>query len=484
MFTNWVNAGGNLVAMRPDKKLASLLGLTSTTLTLTNGYLLVNTSSGPGLGIVGDIIQFHSTADRYTLNGATSIATLYSNATTATVNPAVTLRNVGSNGGQAAAFTFDLARSIVYTRQGNPDWEGQERDGLDPIRSDDLFYGATSGDSQPDWINLTKVAIPQADEQQRLMANLILHMNYDRKPLPRFWYFPHSYKAVVIMTGDDHANGGTAGRFDQHRASSPSGCSVNDWECVRSTSYIYPGSPLSDSAAAAYMAEGFEVALHVNTGCANYTPASLESFYSEQLDMFAAEYPSIPSPSTNRTHCIAWSDYTTQAKVELNHGIRLDTTYYYYPPSWVANRAGFFTGSGMPMRFADPDGSLIDVYQATTQMTDESGQAYPFTANSLLDKALGPEGYYGAFAANMHTDYAELPDADALLASALARGVPVISSRQMLIWLDGRNASSFGSISWSGSALSFTINTGAGTWGLQAMVPTAASTGSLSQSGA
>ncbi len=32
-----------------------------------------------------------------------------------------------------------------------------------------------------------------------------------------------------------------------------------------------------------------------------------------------------------------------------------------------------FTGSGIPMRFADLDGSLIDVYQATTQITDESG---------------------------------------------------------------------------------------------------------------
>ena len=30
-------------------------------------------------------------------------------------------------------------------------------------------------------------------------------MNVDRKPLPRFWYFPRSEKAVVVMTGDDHA---------------------------------------------------------------------------------------------------------------------------------------------------------------------------------------------------------------------------------------------------------------------------------------
>ena len=80
--------------------------------------------------------------------------------------------------GQAAAFTYDLARSVVYTRQGNPDWAGQERDGSPPIRPDDMFY--------PDWIDLDKVAIPQADEQQRLLVNLILHMNADRKPLPRF----------------------------------------------------------------------------------------------------------------------------------------------------------------------------------------------------------------------------------------------------------------------------------------------------------
>ena len=186
-------------------------------------------------------MQFHGTADRYLASDAETIATLFSNADTATSNPALTLRSVGSNGGQAAAFTYDLARSVVYTRQGNPAWAGQERDGQSgPIRSDDLFFGNAAGDPQPDWVNLDKVAIPQADEQQRLLANLIGEMNRDRKPLPRFWYFPRSEKAVVVMTGDDHASGGTAGRFDQYKALSPPGCSVADWECVRSSSYIYP----------------------------------------------------------------------------------------------------------------------------------------------------------------------------------------------------------------------------------------------------
>ena len=123
-----------------------------------------------------------------------------------------------------------------------------------------------------------------------------------------------------------------------------------------------------------------------------------------------------------------WSDYTTQAEVSLANGIRMDTNYYYWPDTWVNDRPGVFTGSGMPMRFAKTDGTMIDVYQAATQMTDESGQTYPLHADVLLDRALGAEGYYGAFVANMHTDYDRHPGSEAIVLSAQARGVPVISA--------------------------------------------------------
>ena len=78
MLTDWVTAGGNLIAMRPDTQLAGLLGLTDAGGTLANAYLAVDTGRGPGAGIVGQTIQFHGTADRYTLDGATALATLYS----------------------------------------------------------------------------------------------------------------------------------------------------------------------------------------------------------------------------------------------------------------------------------------------------------------------------------------------------------------------------------------------------------------------
>ena len=71
MLTNWVNGGGNLIAHAARTRSSpALLGLTDAGGTLANGYLKVDTAPPPGAGIDGQTLQFHGTADRYTLNGA------------------------------------------------------------------------------------------------------------------------------------------------------------------------------------------------------------------------------------------------------------------------------------------------------------------------------------------------------------------------------------------------------------------------------
>ncbi|WP_426244008.1 DUF4082 domain-containing protein [Nocardioides sp. LHG3406-4] len=468
-LTAWVNSGGNLVLMRPDPRLLPLAGLTAQAGTVANGYLRVDAATEPGAGITTETMQFHGTANRYALSGATSVAELFTTATAGTGQPAVAWRSVGSSGGQVATFAYDLAQSVIWTRQGNPAWAGTNRDTLLPNRSNDQFFGGAS----TDWVNLAKVAIPQADEQQRLLANLATVMVRDRLPLPRFWYFPSTHKAVLVATGDDHANGGTQGRMSTYNAASPAGCTVSRWECPRFSSYVFPGSPLTNGQASTFTSQGFEVGLHPQNGCTNYTSlANLQDTYTAQLAEWKAKYTAVPAPTTSRYHCIVWSDWASQPKAQLAAGIRLDTNYYYFPGSWVADRPGFMTGSGMPMRFTDTDGSLIDVFQAATQMTDESEQSYPFTPDTLLDRALGPLGYYGAFTANLHTDNATTFEDTQVLASAQERGVPVITAKQLLTWVDGRNASSYSNTSWSGSTLTFTVNVGAGASQLTGMVPT------------
>ena len=173
MLSDWVNGGGDLIAMRPDAQLAGLLGLDRRRLDALQRLPQGRHRQDPGRRHRRPDDAVPRPADRYALTAPPASPTLYSSSTTATSAPAVSVRSVGPTAGSAAAFTYDLARSVVYTRQGNPAWAGQERDGGSPMRSDDLFFGAAAGDPQPDWVDLNKVAIPQADEQQRLLANLV-----------------------------------------------------------------------------------------------------------------------------------------------------------------------------------------------------------------------------------------------------------------------------------------------------------------------
>ena len=62
----------------------------------------------------------------------------------------------------------------------------------------------------------------------------------------------------------------------------------------------------------------------------------------------------------------------------------------------------------------------------------------------------------------MHTDKPDNPGADAIVAEAKARGVPVVSARQMLTWLDGRNGSSFRGLSFARGRLRFAVAPAAG----------------------
>ena len=152
------------------------------------------------------------------------------------------------------------------------------------------------------------------------------------------------------------------------------------------------------------------------------------------------------------------------------------------PNSWL-RKPGLMTGSGFPQRFADLDGTMIDTYQATTQVSDEANGVLPTTTqiHTLLDNALGSKDYWGVFTVILHADYGDHRRLNDLVSDAQNRGVPVVSSAQMLNWLDGRNGSSFGNISYSGGRLNFSVSTSAKARGLQAMLPARSATGPLSK---
>ncbi len=393
LLENYVVTGGRLVAMRPEPRLANLFGVEPVNGSTAEGYIQLDPAHPVGRGIAIETLQFHGRADHYRLAGAEAVAWLASAADRLSSYPALTWHRY--NQGQAAVWAFDLARSIAYTRQGNPAWANQERDGGLGIRAVDMFKG---------WVDLDRLLIPQADEQQRLLTNLFVWLSQDARPLPRLWYFPGATDSVFIATGDSHIPPHSPveevlDRVERHNGHmsiyySPSLAEV--WRrSVSKARFWATDLPLMGSAlaqqfhsitpsqVAGWRARGHEFALHPYVGqegiCAAYTRQGLATPNLEAgWHRYWQEFTGLgygPVSPTVRTHCILWTGWVESARLQASYGMRLNLDYYHWGPGmqteageWVY---GHFTGSGLPIKFVDEQGRILNIYQQLTQLADD-----------------------------------------------------------------------------------------------------------------
>ncbi len=120
------------------------------------------------------------------------------------------------------------------------------------------------------------------------------------------------------------------------------------------------------------------------------------------------------------------------------------------------------------MKFADLDGEVLDIYQAATHIVDENGIKYPKSVGTMIDRALGPEQFFGVF--GTHYDFR-----DDFLSTAIqiarTKVSPSISASQALRWVDARNNSRFENMSWDGEKLSFDARIDEDADAMTALVP-------------
>ena len=127
LFSTYVTNGGRLIAMRPDADLYATLGITTQVGSSTNrpetGFLSATINqSGPGAGLQSMSLPFRGAASHYALAGGTSTVATISGGSAGGF-PAVI------QSGRTAAWSFDLARSVAYVRQGDPLDKDLDRDG-------------------------------------------------------------------------------------------------------------------------------------------------------------------------------------------------------------------------------------------------------------------------------------------------------------------------------------------------------------------
>lgn len=475
LLAAYVARGGRLVAMRPDVRLAPIFGVTRVADSRTDGYLRIDTGHLAGQGLASQSLQIHAGADLYRLAGAEAVAWLTNQAGDSSGYPAVTLNRFGE--GQAALWAFDLAHSVVYTRQGNPAWRNQERDGREGIRAHDAFV---------DWIDLDRIQIPQADEQMRLLSQLLSQMLADVQPLPRLWYFPGSAPSMLIATGDSHANPATAiedvlnrverwgGRMSIYYAPP----AVSRWRRVEHKARWWaaelplvgeavanPTASPSPSDIVGWRERGHEFAFHPDV--ADGVDVGYRRSWQEFSDL---DYTHVPS--TVRTHRVLWRGWVETARVQASYELGMDLDYYHVGPSfqkkdgtWVF---GHFTGSGLPMKFVDESGRILNIYQQLTQLVDEhlfqvpwgshvnlSPEAAVDVSRRVLRRSL--DGAYAAIGAQFHVDpfvagsqYAR--DAahwlEGTLNYAQAQGIPIWSAAQWLHFNEVRHNTTLEEIRW------------------------------------
>jgi len=190
MLANYAAAGGKLVVFQPDSTLAAGLGFGAASGTIPEGYAVTNPQNSLAAGIVTLPLSVHVEAGLYLSEEVEIIARLGD----PQAHPAVFIKRLGS--GLVAAWAYDLAMNIVLTRQGNPEL-AIGADNFPLQRPTDLFYS---------WIDFNRMKYPQADEQQRLLANIVTWLCKDNLPLPRLWYFPGEARSLLVATSDSHRN--------------------------------------------------------------------------------------------------------------------------------------------------------------------------------------------------------------------------------------------------------------------------------------
>ena len=434
LLRDYVETGGNLIVLRPPRDMAALFGLEASmgiNKRVDDRYIKIEEGHPLGRDVAAEILQFHGDADLYTSVGADVLAYISGDFHSRTVYPAVSTFSLGD--GHTAAFAYDLAASTVLLHQGrcenssvgsNPDADRDDR-----WIPNDLFIGH---------LDARLKYVPQADIHQDLLVRIINWMSRSKRPIPRIWYFPNAAPGMAYFNGDSD------------------GMSREDYLNIISTVKKYEGKytvylmeqhhkiiePVFESA---LRAEGHSFGQHIFLDW-RVGVDEAKTRVAQELKQFQERYGH--PPLTNRGHCLIWVGWTEMAKFLSAGGVRMDQNFIprrYY-------RHGYLNGSGLPVKFMDEAGILLDIYEQNTHITDDgsiddqkflvpgySQKEVTQTAVDMLDDCV--DRYHGVFQAAFHphmTTGSAMWLLEALLAHCWERSIPMVGGDEWVRLNDAR----------------------------------------------
>jgi hypothetical protein len=462
LIEDYVKTGGNLIAIRPDPELAGLFGIVPKGGTVAGGYIRKEASAEQTNGLTNQLLQFHGSADQYTVQGAKTIAVLFADKFATEGFPAVVDNSYGK--GHAVAFLYNLPQNIVYTRQGNPLFAGIEKDSIPGLRGMDLF---TDG-----WVDTANNRINQADEHMVLLSHCIENMTALALPLPRFWYFPDTLTCLVTLTND--------GEYKSEADFEPQFRDVDSMNAKMSI-YIIGVDKVSKAWVDKWTAKGFEIAGHPDDTKEAGNPVwkNMDSVINTRKNEIVSKY-GLPM-RTNVNHWFVWcgknsdgtQDFGAEARLEEKNGIEMDVNYAHYDMNSnqgehylgpLGINQGNFTGSGKVMKFADAKGKIIQVYQHFNAVYDQEyneshdPEGFFNCFKGLVDRSMSQEAY-SFISVKSHNDeyyFSKIPLMK-MLAYANLQKIPVWTELNLLDFIKMRDQAAFTNIKWSDNQMQFNL---------------------------
>ena len=367
LLLEYVRGGGNLIALRPPREMAGKLGLNSSSAerSMVDRYVSFSSICALNAGVDHGPIQFHGRGEHYTWGGGEPnavVAYFAAKPDYVTPNPAIVIGGLGE--GHWCVFAYDLAESTVLFHQGRreqaSDGARADADGARQFIPNDLFVGFLDPDLRH---------LPQADLHQDALVRVMEWISSITRPLPRVWHFPDGAPAVAFLNGD--SDNMDARDFWNIIATA-------DRYGIPFTTYLKPEHHeiVEPEVERSLVARGHDFGEHPFVSLMP-TKEEMRNGLREEMGAFRARYGH--DPVTNRGHSVVWVGWTDQAKYLRENGVRLDTSF----AGGRYHRTAYVNGSGLPVKFMDENGELLDIYEQNTMSSDDG-----MTTDKCFERAL------------------------------------------------------------------------------------------------
>ncbi|MBM3475683.1 MAG: hypothetical protein FJX75_20655 [Armatimonadetes bacterium] len=472
IFYAYLQQGGRAIFLKPPVEWCELLGFArpgETYAVARNAYVRVREEHPWLTGFPACDLQCPGEGHVWPAKDCEPLAFVAGQAGQPSAFPAVARNRIGE--GEVVAFLYDLAECIVLFHQGRiehastgPDPDAN-RDGK--FTPDDLLEGMR---------DFSLRHVPQADVHQDLLVRVIRGLTADRLPLPRLWHFPRSAPAVLFVNGD----GDSMNR--EELALTASICA----ECDARFTFYLMQEQIEDfppEIVARAREQGHAFGPHPWVSL-RPSVAEWEREVKRIVERMGSKYGF--APSSVRSHSCVFPGWDDTPKLFAEVGLRLDTNFI----SGYRYQSGYANGSGLPVRFIDRRGEMIDCFEQCTihgddVMASAKSLLPPLSEDECIALSLevmqaSATRYHGVFQPYFHPIYLSgrggIPTQRWLrtvLSTAREAGLPSVNAEEWLDFNDARRAARIAGLEWDAESgdLQFEVSSPMAVAGLTVLLP-------------